>query len=237
MPAGSAALSPPLSDFLEGTAWFPKLTPARQDLVLRTASEKHVGRAEAVLRAGDPSIHWLGIVRGLLHMYLLNAQGRESTLACIAQSQWCGEGSLLKGERRRYNAIALEPCRIALVPIATFNTLRDESIAFNQYLQTIMNERMSGFIGLLTAQRFLSVEQRVAHCVAMLCAKQLAGDGFLTLGQQQIALLCGLSRQRVNAALGALEGRGLVTTTLKGLRVVDMPALTAYGADSSSAPA
>ncbi|MEP6824994.1 MAG: Crp/Fnr family transcriptional regulator [Ramlibacter sp.] len=199
-------------------------------MVLRTSSEKQVGVGEAVLRVGDPSIHWLGIVHGLLHMYLLNDQGRESTLACIAQSEWCGEGSLIKGERRRYDAIAMEPSRIALVPLATFTTLRDESIAFNQYLQTIMNERMSGFIALLTAHRFLSVEQRVAHCVAMLGAKQVSGNGLLTLGQQQIALLCGLSRQRVNAALGALEHRGLVNTTPKGLLILDLKALQAYGA-------
>lgn len=186
---------------------------------------------------GDPSMHWLGIVHGLLHMYLLNDQGRESTLACIAQSEWCGEGSLIKAERRRYNAIALEPSRIAFVPIATFNTLREESNPFNHYLQTIMNERMSGFIELLTAHRFLSVEQRVAHCVAMLCRKQLTGNGFLALGQQQIALLCGLSRQRVNAALGALEQRGLLNTTLRGLCILNLAQLQAYGADSGLGPA
>ena len=153
------------------------------------------------MRVGDPSTHWLGVAQGLLHMYLLNDEGRESTLACIAQSEWCGEGSLIKGERRRYNAIALQPSIIALVPIATFNALREQSIGFNHFIQTIMNERMSGFIELLTAHRFLSVEQRVAQCIAMLGRKQLAADGLIALGQQQIALICGLSRQRVNGAL------------------------------------
>lgn len=212
------------------------LTPRLQQLVLETSSEETIGKGEAVLRFGDPSTHWLGIVHGLLHMYLLNDHGRETTLACIAQSEWCGEGSLIKGERRRYNALALETSRIAFVPIATFNTLRDESIPFNHYLQTIMNARMSGFIELLTAQRFLSVEQRVAHCVAMLGRKQVGGNGGLALGQQQIALLCGLSRQRVNAALGNLERQGLVTTSLKGLWILNLAQLQAYGTDTGLEP-
>lgn len=224
-----------LCAFIEQAPWFPALTPALQALVLRTSSEKNVAAGEAVLRAGDPSMHWLGVAHGLLHMYLLNGEGRESTLACIAQSEWCGEGSLMKGERRRYNAIALEPSGIALVPLATFNTLRNESIGFNHYLQDIMNHRMSGFIELLTAHRFLSVEQRVAQCVAMLGRKQRSGHGFVTLGQQQIALVCGLSRQRVNAALGHLEHRGFISTTPKGLRILKVAELHAYGTDSGLA--
>ncbi len=219
-----------LAEFIEGAAWFGDLAPALQKLVLRTSSEKNVNTGEAVLRVGDPSTHWLGVAHGLLHMYLLSDDGRESTLACIAPSEWCGEGSLIKAERRRYDAIALQPSGIALVPLATFNTLREESIAFNHYLQAIMNERMSGFIELLTAHRFLSVEQRVAHCLAMLGSKELAAEGFLALGQQQIALICGLSRQRVNGALGALEQRGWVRTTIKGLQIVDLAGLRSYGA-------
>ena len=243
-PAASGAAAVPagqgpswsLSAFIARSAWFGVLTPAQQALVLRTASEKNVDAGEAVLRVGDPSTHWLGVAHGLLHMYLLSDDGRESTLACIAPSEWCGEGSLIKSERRRYNAIALQPSGIALVPLATFNTLREESIGFNHFLQAIMNERMSGFIELLTAHRFLTVEQRVAQCVAMLGRKQLAADGFLTLGQQQIALICGLSRQRVNAALGVLEQRGLVSTSLKGLCILNLAHLQAYGADSGLAP-
>ncbi len=218
-----------LSGFLEGTVWFQALAPNLRELVLRTSSEKNLDAGEAVLRVGDPSTHWLGVAHGLLHMYLLSDDGRESTLACIARSEWCGEGSLLKAERRRYNALALQPSGIALVPVGTFNILRQESIAFNHFVQAIMNERMSGFIELLKAHRFMSVEQRVAQCVAMLGRKQLAASGFVALGQQQIALICGLSRQRVNAALRVLEQQGLVSTTLKGLCILNLADLATYG--------
>jgi CRP-like cAMP-binding protein len=47
---------------------------------------------------------------------------------------WFGEGSLLKHEARRYDAIAIRDSQIALMPRATFDWLLASSIGFNGYL-------------------------------------------------------------------------------------------------------
>lgn len=225
--AHSHARSSP-AELLGEAPWFGLLEPRLQSLILRSVSEKALATDEALVRRGDPSSHWFGITSGLLHMVLTDRDGRDTTLACVGAGEWCGEGSLLRAERRRYDATALMPCRVLLVPAEAFATLRAESLAFNHYLQGIMNDRMAGFVSLLRAGRLLSVEQRVAHCVAMLAVKTGAASGLLALGQQQIARLCGLSRQRVNAALQRLQVEGLLALEPGGVRVATPASLHAY---------
>jgi CRP/FNR family cyclic AMP-dependent transcriptional regulator len=47
----------------------------------------------------------------------------------------------------------------------------------------------------------------------------------LRITQQEMAYLVGLSRQRVNEALSALQARGFIRIEYGGLRVLDLEAL------------
>lgn len=220
----------PLCQVLEQTPWYATLEEELQQLVQRSSSEKLVPVGGLIVRAGDPSIYWMGVIRGLVQMSVIGTDGRATTLACVEETQWCGEGSLLKRERRRYDAIALRPSRIALVPIDTFLQLRNASLPFNHYLQDLMNERMSSFIATLEADRLLGPEQRVAKCVATLCLHlQGNADIALDITQHDLALICGLSRQRTNACLQVLVQLGHICLEFKSIRVVSLADLTEYG--------
>jgi CRP-like cAMP-binding protein len=220
----------PLCQVLEQTPWYITLEEEQQQLVQRSSSEKLVPIGGLIVRAGDPSIHWMGVIKGLVQMSVIGTDGRETTLGCVDEAQWCGEGSLLKRERRRYDAIALRPSRIALVPIDTFLQLRNVSLPFNHYLQDLMNARMSSFIGTLEADRLLGPEQRVAKCVATLC-RQVQGNADIALDitQHDLALICGLSRQRTNACLQVLVQLGHIRVEFKSVRVVSLADLIDYG--------
>jgi len=50
------------------------------------------------------------------------------------------------------------------------------------------------------------------------------GD-ILRITQQELAYLVGLSRQRVNEALSALQAQGTLRVEYGGLRVLDLPGL------------
>lgn len=220
----------PLGRVLEQTPWYRALEDDQQQLVQRSSSEKLVPAGGFIVRVGDPSIHWMGVIKGLVHMSVSGNDGRETTLCCVEETQWCGEGSLLKREPGRYDAIALRPSRIALVPIDTFLHLRTVSLPFNHYLQDLMNARMSSFIATLEADRLLGPEQRVATCVATLCRHmQGNADIALDITQHELALICGLSRQRTNACLQVLVQLGYVRVEFKNIRVANLAALANYG--------
>jgi CRP/FNR family transcriptional regulator, cyclic AMP receptor protein len=218
-----------LRSFLELWPWYHGLPTDLQHLLHDTTIERMADQGEYIARAGEPCLHWYGLLHGILQMYVLGADGSETTLYCLREGQWGGEGSLLKKELRRYDLRALTPSHIFMVPVSTFETLRQSSIAFNHFLCDIMNERMGTFVGMLEASRLLGPELRVARGLLML-AHNVVGDAEeISIPQHELALICGLSRQRVNMAIGEFRRRSLVRNDLqKGILLVDVPRLRAY---------
>ena len=219
-----------LRDMLAGSTWGRLLTPAEFEAVLLETRERHVPQNGYIARMGHPVDHWIGIIEGLGKMSVAAADGKTSTLAGVCADAWFGEGSLLKREPRRYDAVALRPTRIALVPAPTFQRLRETSLPFNHYLQTLMNARLGLFIGMLEGGRLLSTDARVARCLAQLFNPDLYPDPgpFVDLRQNEIGLLSGLSRQRVNTALHQLERIGLIRIESRGVTVLDLQGLRQY---------
>jgi DNA-binding GntR family transcriptional regulator len=53
----------------------------------------------------------------------------------------------------------------------------------------------------------------------------------LRITQQELGYLVGLSRQRVNSALRALQAAGVIAVEYGGVRVLDLDGLRRYRAD------
>src|SRR5438552_14639815 len=159
-----------------------------------------------------------------MKMSVTAADGKVSTLTGMSTGGWFGEGSLLKREPRRYDVVALRPSRVALVPYSSFERLRQTNLPFNHHLQHLMNSRLSLFIGMLEYDRLLGTDARVARCIATLFNADLYPEArrFVDLRQQEIALLCGVSRQRVNVALKTLQDCGLLRVEPRGITVLDL---------------
>lgn len=90
-------------EFLEKWQWYRALSAELRSLTLRTTTERTAAPGEYIARAGEPCTHWYGLVRGILQMYVLDPEGAETTLYCMREGEWGGEGSLLKQEMRRYD--------------------------------------------------------------------------------------------------------------------------------------
>jgi CRP/FNR family transcriptional regulator, cyclic AMP receptor protein len=90
-----------------------------------------------------------------------------------------------------------------------------------------LNERLGQFIGAREIDRMNDPDVRVARSLAALFHPTLyPGVGsLLRITQQELGYLVGLSRQRVNEALHALQGQGLIRIEYGGLRVLDLDGL------------
>jgi CRP-like cAMP-binding protein len=86
-------------------------------------------------------------------MSSVSAAGKSVTFTGVGPGGWFGEGSLLKGEPRKYDIVALRDTRMAWMPRSTFDWLLGSSIAFNRYLLLQLNERLGQFIGLVEYAR------------------------------------------------------------------------------------
>lgn len=222
-----SARSHTLDSIIRNSVWGRMLAPHELDRVCVESMERQVPAGGFVARMGDSVEHWMGVIDGLLKMSVASPDGKVSTLTGMSTGGWFGEGSLMKHEARRYDVIALRPSRMALVPRHTFERLRASSVPFNHHLQNLLNARLSLFIGMLEYDRLLGTDARVARCIATLFNADLYPEprAYVDLRQQEIALLCGVSRQRVNVALRTLQDSGLLKVEPRGVTVLDLDGL------------
>jgi CRP/FNR family transcriptional regulator, cyclic AMP receptor protein len=186
-----------------------------------------------VCRMGRPVTYWFGVIEGLLKMSTDNEQGQTMTFSGLPPGGWFGEGTALKRESYRYNIQTLRRSVVAGLPVDTFHWLLDHSIGFNRSVMNQLNERLAQFIAAREIDRMHSPDLRVARSLGALFNPVLfpgVGD-MLRITQQELAYLVGLSRQRVNEALAALEAQGTIRVEYGGLRVLDLDALRSNAFD------
>ena len=207
--------------------WLALLLPTELDRALDGLQVGDALPGDYVCRIGKPVTYWFGVVEGLLKMSSDNAQGQTMTFAGLPPGGWFGEGTALKREPYRYNIQALRKSVVAGLPVDTFHWLLDHSIGFNRFVMNQLNERLGQFIAAREIDRMNNPDVRVARSLAALFNPVLyPGVGeVLRITQQELAYLVGLSRQRVNEALSALEAEGTIRIEYGGLRVLDLQAL------------
>jgi CRP-like cAMP-binding protein len=217
----------PTAEELAGIPWLKVLSPEH---CAQAGSELKVSDAmpgDYVCRVGRPVTYWFGVIEGLLKMSTDNAQGQTMTYTGMPPGGWFGEGTALKRESYRYNIQALRRSIVAGLPVDTFHWLLDHSIGFNRFVMNQLNERLAQFIAAREIDRLTNPDVRVARSLAALFNPVLyPGVGeVLRITQQELAYLVGLSRQRVNEALAALEAQSTIRVEYGGLRILDLEAL------------
>ena len=212
---------------LSGIPWLRLLSPVERSMAVAALRVGDAASGDYVCRVGRPVTYWFGVIEGLLKMSSDNDQGITMTYTGLPPGGWFGEGTVLKREPYRYNIQALRKSVVAGLPVDTFHWLLDHSIGFNRFVMNQLNERLGQFIAAREIDRLNNPDARVARSLGALFNPTLyPGVGeILRITQQELAYLVGLSRQRVNEALTALQAQGAIRVEYGGLRVLDLAAL------------
>jgi len=118
------------------------------------------------------------------------------------------------------------------LPLPLFATLRETSLAFNQFLVLHMNLRLGQAMAIIEAGRMrFEPNTDVALYLSRLFWRSTRR---LNLTQEELGQLCGLSRQTVNRVLRGLEASGIVSLEFGRVAIVDDDALAAHLAATAS---
>ena len=212
-------------------SWLAMLDRRERETVLGDLKVASVATGERLCRVGKPVTFWFGVIDGLLKVSNDGARGIPVTFAGLPPGGWFGEGTVIKREAYRYNVEALRPSVVAGLGAETFHWLLDRSIPFNRFIVQQLNERLGQFIGAREIDRLSDPDARVARSLAALFHPVLyPGVGsLLRITQQELGYLVGLSRQRVNEALQALQLQGLIRVEYGGVKVIDLEGLRGVG--------
>ena len=228
--AGKHVITP---DQLRSIAfWSHDLNEKEFEQARRGIVEKAFPKGAYICHRGDRLDPWTGVADGLIKLGTVSRSGKAVTLAGLRAGGWFGEGSVLKDEPRQYDLVALRDTRMALMNRSTFFWLFENSVAFNRYLVRQFNERLGQFIALVEYDRMLDAPGRLARNIAWLFNPVFyPGLGMhLEISQEELGLLCGMSRQIANKCLKILEGKGLLRIEHGGITVLELARLSRYGA-------
>ncbi|HNT38504.1 MAG TPA: Crp/Fnr family transcriptional regulator [Rubrivivax sp.] len=219
-----------LPEELRAIPWLGRLDAQERQRVVDDLRVVQVEPGELVCRVGRPVTYWFGVIDGLLKMSNDTALGMPITFTGLPPGGWFGEGTVLKREAYRYNIQALRSSLVTGITGDTFHWLLDRSIGFNRYVMMQLNERLGQFIAAREIDRMTSANARVARSLGSLFHPVLypGVGGLLRITQQELGYLVGMSRQRVNEALQALQAARLIRIEYGGLRVLDLDGLRRY---------
>src|SRR5438105_10402447 len=200
-------ISKPSTQFLRGQRWFAELPSDVQERIADGVYTLQGAKGDILLRSGEEVKGWYAVLSGLVKLQSQSSQGRRQGYLGIPGGEWFGEGSVMKTEPRRYDVIALRDSELLCLPRTEFEELRATNLKFNQAVCEQLNMRMAQAMAIIETFRLRTPEQRVAMYLGRLLWH---GPRKLSLSQEELGILAGLSRQTVNQALKTLEQQGLV---------------------------
>jgi len=222
--------SRPSTQFLRAQRWFAELPPEGQERVAAQVYTLHGAKGEVMLRSGDDVHGWYAVLTGLVKLQSESSGGRRQGFLGIPAGEWFGEGSVMKSDSRRYDVIAMRECELLCLPRAVFEELRATNLAFNQALADQLNMRLGQAMAIIETFRLRTPEQRVAMYLGPVLWH---GPRKLSLSQEELGILAGLSRQTVNQALKTLELQGLVALEFGRVSIRDEAGLMELASKSA----
>ena len=217
--------APSAQRFIAAQPWFAGLPAAMQERLREEVFAEQADKGAVMMPAGSAVQGWHAVLSGLVMLQSPTSQGRSSAFIGVPDGEWFGEGSAMKPEPRRYHVVALRPTTLLCLPLPLFATLRETSLAFNQFLVLHLNMRLGQAMTIIEAGRTQSTEHRAPLYLSRLFWRSTRR---LNLTQEELGQLVGLSRQTVNKVLRSLEGMGIVSLDFGRVAIVDDEALNAY---------
>ncbi len=205
---------------------FGSLTAADRSMIAQKMRAGTFVAGEFIFARGDPGAEIYLVLEGRVRFSVFSVDGRSLSFNHARAGEIFGEIAALDGGVRTADAIALSRVQTMTLPQTALNRLIEmnpriarAAIAFLCRRLRVMSER-SEAIALrpvhVRLARFLMSELKVRELSGQVANAPLD----LEMPQNELALLMGASRQKVNAALAYLEKAGAVKRT-KGLLVCD----------------
>jgi CRP/FNR family transcriptional regulator, cyclic AMP receptor protein len=192
--------------------------PLPQRMRLAASGNVHHFRAGAfIFLAGDMSNDVCCVVEGRVQIEASREDGRTMLRAVLGPGQLFGELGVLAGMPRTGSALALDDCGVWTVSARQFIEFLRDVPAASQALLRALALQVVEHEAVVEDLLFLDLKARVAKRLLALVSTSwddLPQDGVAVpwnITQNDLASLCGGSRENVNRVLSELAKRGLIT--------------------------
>ena len=166
------------------------------------------------------------VIHGSVKVTRLSKDGREVILAILSEGEFFGEMSLLDGDARSANVIALEDTKVFTLNRQDFLNVIKENPLIAIELIKVLGQRLRKSDRQITSLSLSDAEKRIALCVLRIADEQgTIQRGLVSIIkmpiQQDIANMSGTSRETVSRTLKLFEVEGFITRDGRKLIILD----------------
>ena len=206
---------------LEAQSFWPHLSDEQKALVQERSHIAHFSAGEAVELGGYNCIGPLFVIKGILRVYLLSADGREATIYRLRTGETCvlSAACILSAMTFDVQIDAETDCDLIIIPTPVFAQLVDENLYVENFVYRSSTERLSDLIQAVERMFFMTLRQRVA--AFLIDESASSGDSTLSLTQEQLARAIGSAREAVSRTLKQLAQTGSIEVSRGGIHILD----------------
>jgi CRP/FNR family transcriptional regulator, cyclic AMP receptor protein len=203
---------------------FQHLTSAEEQAVLSLARRRKFARGEAVFREGDPGDTVHLIDKGHVAIRVSTPDGDVATVRVLGPGDLMGELAVLDPGPRMATAVALDKVETLTLHRDVIERLRADHTSVDRVLLMASQREVKRLSLALTEVLYTPVATRVARHLVRLT--ELFAADVVPLTQDDLAGLCGTTRQTVNQVLHDLQQAGVLELARGKVVVVDRARLS-----------
>lgn len=215
--------------------FFAELSAEQLEVLTASLRRRRFPKNEVIFHQDDAGNGLFLVASGSVKIVRRSEDGRELILSLITSGECFGELSLLDGEPRSADAIAVEASELLVLPrdvfIATIEANPGVAIRLLAALSHHYARRLTDVVEEAT---FLDVSARLARVLVHLDDRRPPDGPNIRLTQTDLASMVGATRESVNKWLGYFERRGWVDRERGFVVLRDRESLAAHSRAATS---
>ena len=213
-------------ELLQTVSIFYDLKPEELGYIAEKMIARHYENGNYIFLEDSDGEQCFFVLKGSVKVTRLSKDGREVILAMLNKGDFFGEMSLLDGESRSANVIALEKTEVLILDRNDFLDVVNDYPQIAVQLLKELAGRLRKSDRQIASLSLSDAEKRIALCIIRFADEQgIIQNGRVSIPktpiQQDIANMAGTSRETVSRALSILEKEDLIARKGRELMILD----------------
>lgn len=223
--------------FLGRLSIFSDLDRPALERLARYAKTRKYRKGAIVFSKGDPGDRLLAVISGTVKIGIAGASGRSTTFNLVGAGELFGEIALLDGSARTADAVANAPCEILAIDKRDFLPFVESEPRVLMRLIELLCRRLRWVSEHAEQIGLPDLPTRLAKALLRLGERDpaFAATGKVTVTQQEISEMIGMSRESINRQLRAWAALGWVRLGHGAVVIADRAALKGAATDDAVA--
>ena len=214
------------AEYLRSVSIFSDLTDAERASIAKKMTPYSYSKGEFIVMEETEGQQCYFITHGSVKITRSSKEGREVILAILTAGEFFGEMSLLDGEARSANVLALEETKVLALNGNDFMATLEEYPRVSIQLLKELTIRLRKSDLQIASLTLSDAEKRIGLCILRLAGEQgTIRQGHVKIKkfpfQHDIANMAGTSRETVSRTLVLFEQNGLIQREGRQLTIVN----------------